>query len=172
MPVSWVRALQCSPRQTSLAVTADRDLPPVLCMEGRCLTDSVVYVASVTETGTGKTETYTGLTGNRFKERYYKHCSDMRNAKDRNNTSLSAHVWSLKDQNLSYSIKWDFIEKAPTFNPVTKKCRLCLKEKYHILYNNNNNSTLNRRQEIFNTCRHRKQRLLANFNTWGQKFSF
>ena len=80
------------------------------------------------------------------------------------NTALSAHVWDLKDKDSNFNIKWDFLETAPTCNPVTKKCRLCLKEKYHILYNNTK-STLNRRQEIFNTCRHRKQRLLANFKT-------
>ena len=138
---------------------------PASCpVQGRCLTDSVVYVASVTETDTGKTETYTGLTGNKFKQRWYKHNSDMKNEKDRNNTTLSAHVWELKDQNKNFNIKWDFIDKAPTFNPVNRKYRLCLKEKYHILYNNNS-STLNRRQEIFNTCRHRTQRLLANFKT-------
>ena len=74
----------------------------------------------------------------------------------------------LKDRNIDFTLKWDFIERAPSFNPITKKCRLCLKEKYHILYNSES-SSLNKRQEIFNTCRHRKQRLLENFKTWGQK---
>ena len=133
-------------------------------VQGKCLTDSVVYRASVTETVSGDTETYTGLTGNRFKERWYKHNSDMRNEKDRHNTSLSAHVWELKERKIDFTLKWDFIERAPSFNPINKKCRLCLKEKFHILYNSDN-SSLNKRQEIFNTCRHRKQRLLENFKT-------
>ena len=78
-------------------------------------------------------------------------------------------IRELKDKNLNYSLKWDFIETAETFNPITKKCRLCLKEKFHIMYNRPS-SSLNKRQEIFNTCRHRKQRLLENFKPWGPFF--
>ena len=141
-----------------------RNGPTACPVQGHCLTESVVYRATIKEVISGKVETYTGLTGNRFKDRWNKHRSDMRNVKDRHNTSLSAHAWELKDQNIDFDIKWDFIEKAPVFNPVTGKCRLCLKEKYHILYSNTS-STLNQRQEIFNTCRHRKQKLLANVKT-------
>ena len=140
-----------------------KDGPTSCPVQGKCQTESVVYRATVTETATGKIETYTGLTGGKFKDRWYKHSSDMRKERDRNNTSLSAHVWELKERNINYTLKWDFIESAPTFNPVSKKCRLCLKEKFHIMYNHSN-STLNKRQEIFNTCRHRKQRLLENFD--------
>ena len=135
--------------------------PNTCPVQGRCLTDNIVYRATVTETVSGKKETYTGLTGNRFKERYNGHNTDMRNSKDKNKTKLSGHVWGLKDANANFEIEWDFIEKATPFNPVTGKCRLCLKEKYHIMYNREN-STLNKRQEIFNTCRHRKQKLLLN----------
>ena len=141
-----------------------RDGPNSCPAQGKCQTESAVYRATVRETGTGRTETYTGLTGGKFKDRWYKHSSDMRHEKDRNNTSLSAHVWELRDNNINFTLEWDFIEMAPTFNPVTKRCRLCLKEKFHIMYNRSS-SSLNKRQEIFNTCRHRKQRLLENFKT-------
>ena len=60
----------------------------------------------------------------------------MRNVKD--NTALSAHVWDLEDKDSNFNIKWDFLETAH----------------------------FNRRQEIFNTCRHRKQRLLAIFRIY------
>ena len=161
-----MKILSDSPAQLDAPVQARvscncRQGIPSCPVQGQCLTDNVVYRASVTETVSGKTETYTGLTGNRFKERWYKHNSDMRNEKDRHNTSLSSHIWGLKDRNIDFTLKRDFIERAPSFNPITKKCRLCLKEKYHILYNSES-SSLNKRQE---TCRHRKQRLLENFKT-------
>ena len=135
---------------------------PATCpMQGQCLTDSVVYRASVTETASGNKETYTGLTANTFKARWNGHNSDMRLASGRSKTKLSNHAWSLKDSGTDFDVEWDFIERATSFNPITKKCRLCLVEKYHIMHNHDS-STLNKRQEIFNTCRHRKQKLLIN----------
>ena len=49
-------------------------------------------------------------------------------------TTLSNHVWDLKDNNIPHEIKWKILAKAKTFNPVTNKCRLCLKEMYYICY--------------------------------------
>jgi hypothetical protein len=93
------------------------------------LTDSVVYRATVTETVTWAHETYTGLTANTFKDRWYGHNADMNNTQDKNKTRLSTHMWDLRDRNVNYELKWDFIDRAPPFNPITRKCRLCLKEK-------------------------------------------
>ena len=55
-------------------------------------------------------------------------------------------------------------DRATDFNPVTKKCRECLKEKYHKMYKTDG-STLYSRSEVFNTCRHRKQKLLEMAKT-------
>ena len=124
----------------------------------------MVYCASVTETLSGKTETYTGLTGRSFKRRLTEHRHDMKKAENRHTTSLSAHIWDLKDSGKDYQIKWRILARAPTFNPTSKKCRLCLREKYFIMYRKDC-STLNKRSEIFNTCRHRNQNLLSNVKT-------
>ena len=76
------------------------------------------------ETATGKSETYTVLTGNTFKERWNQHNSDMRNIGSRHKTKLSLHAWDLKDSNTIIEVEWDFVEQASTFNPITKKYRL------------------------------------------------
>jgi hypothetical protein len=73
-------------------------------------------------------------------------------------------VWEVKDSGTEHEITWDFIDRAPSFIPITKKWRLCLKEKYHIMYSPTS-SKLNKRNEIFSTCRHRKQKLLINVKT-------
>ena len=129
-------------------------------MGGSCLTSGVVYQATV-ECG-GKTETYTGLTARKFKERYYEHRQDMRDSR-RNGTGLSNHIWKLKASNTPtpIDIKWKILSKCPSFNPVTRQCRLCLQEKYCITFNPEG-STLNDRSEIFATCRHRLKPLLGN----------
>ena len=133
-------------------------------VEGKCLTDCVVYKATVTETGSGNAETYTGATCQTFKKRWDSHRFDVRHIEKRNSSRLSGHIWDIKDQNLNYEIDWKLIDRAASYNPITRKCRVCLKEKYYIMYHRDD-SSLNKRHEIFNTCRHRTQKLLKNLKT-------
>ena len=133
-------------------------------VQGECKTKCVVYEASITETVSGKTETYTGLTSRTFKQRYNEHCSDTRNPAGRHKSKFSLHIWDLKDRGVSHEIEWKLKDRAPTYNPVTKKCKLCLKEIFFIMYRKDG-STLNKRSEVFNTCRHRTQDLLTNLKT-------
>ena len=130
-------------------------------LEGKCLSErSIVYRARVIEEN-GKTEHYTGLTKNSFKERYYGHMSSFKKRKKQHATTLSTHIWKLKDAKIKYNIFWSIVEKAPEFNPTTQKCTLCLKEKYHIICKPSG-ATLNSRSELFTTCRHRRSKLLEN----------
>ena len=78
---------------------------------------------------TNNTSTYMGLTSNTFKKRFYAHRSTFENENHENPTTLSSHVWNLKNKNKNYDIRWSVIDRAQDFNPVNKKCRLCLKEK-------------------------------------------
>ena len=60
-----------------------------------------------------------------------------------------------------FEIKWKIIDRGKRFNPSTRKCNLCLKEKYHIIFQPSS-ASLNKRSELFSTCRHRLQQLLEN----------
>lgn len=124
-----------------------------------CQKDKVIYVASV-ESVDG-VEHYTGLTGNTFKKRWYKHESDFRNTSGKHNTRLSTYIWQLKEEQKNYEVKWEILDRAPTHNPVNKKCRLCLKEVYYIIFRPDS-ASLNSRNELFSTCSHRTQKLLIN----------
>ena len=86
--------------------------------------------------------------------------TDMNDPNSRSSSKLAGHIWGLKDKGVEFDISWRILAKAPPFNPVTKKCQLCLKEKHFIMYGRGT-STLNKRQEIFNTCRHRLRDLLV-----------
>ena len=132
--------------------------------QGMCETQCVVYRATVTDTTVGTRETYTGVTGQSFKKRWSGHKTDSRYEKYRHSTTLSGHLWELKDQGRNFKIDWAIIEKGRDFNPITGKCDICLKEKFHIIYNRPG-SSLNKREEIFNTCRHRKRKLIGNAKT-------
>ena len=124
-----------------------------------CQKDNVIYVASVASTA--GVEHYTGLTSNTFKKRWSAHEGDFRNTSSKHNTRLSTHIWKLKEDNQNYQIRWEILDRAPAHNPVSRKCRLCLKEIYYIVFRPDS-ASLNSRNELFSTCRHRTQKLLSN----------
>ena len=134
--------------------------PPRCPVNGTCLTEGVVYQATVTRRDNSVQETYTGLTARRFKDRLYEHRQDMNNQR-RDGTSLSNFIWKLKRENVTYKIDWKILMRGNSFNPSTKTCNLCLKEKYCIMFKPDG-ATLNSRSELFSTCRHRLKPLLGN----------
>jgi hypothetical protein len=76
------------------------------------------------------------VTARTFEQRLYEHRADTRKESSRIKTCLSSHIWDLKDQNIQYEVTWKLKERGTAFNPTTKKCRICLKEKFHIMYTN------------------------------------
>jgi len=91
-------------------------------LEGKCLTVT-------TETST---DSYVGLATN-FKERYRNHTSSFRHQNKRHETKLSKHIWTLKDNNKPFNIKWKIIKQCKAYNNITKKCNLCLFEQFIII---------------------------------------
>ena len=128
-------------------------------LEGKCLTSNVVYQATVTtETST---DSYVGLATN-FKERYRNHTSSFRHHNKRHETELSKHIWTLKDNNKPFKLKWKIIKQCKPYNNITKKCNLCLFEKYIIICKKDLCS-LNKRNELASSCPRRNRYLLKNF---------
>ena len=112
----------------------------------------------ISDLATGRKETYTGLTDGTMRDRISKHESNSRH-RDQTGTRLSAHVWEIKDMNHPYTIKWRILSRASSYNPTTGMCRLCLKEKFMIMFCPAT-ASLNQRSEIYSSCRHRKGKLL------------
>ena len=132
-----------------------------LTSEWQLLSRSVIYRARVTDEDSN-VETYTGLTSRHFKDRFYEHRTSFNRRDDPStssakSTTLSSHIWNLKDRGKNYDIIWHIIGKARAFNPLTKKCNLCL----FIIFQPEG-ASLNLRSELFSTCRHRKNNLLEN----------
>ena len=103
-------------------------------LSGECLTESVVYQAIVKREDTGDENSYVGHTEGSFKTRYNNHTNSFRNAKHRHSTALSKHIWQLKELNVDYSLKWNIIKKCRSYSNITKRCNLCLHEKFIIIY--------------------------------------
>ena len=111
--------------------------------------DNFGVQATVTRTDTNTTETYTGATYRSFHKRYLEHMNDMRNPA-RDGTTLSGHIWYLKGLQVPYTIKWEIAGRAQPFNPASGQCRLCLLEKYYIMFNKDG-ASLNQRTDFFPT---------------------
>ena len=101
-----------------------------------------------------------GLAGN-FKTRFRCHKSSLANYKETGNTTLSSHYWKEKEEGKSPVVTWSILERGLTdYNPTSRTCRLCLREKFVIVFNPEI-ATLNSRQEMFAACRHKRGKLLG-----------
>ena len=130
-------------------------------LTGKCQTAGIVYQATVTNNINNTEETYVGLSANTFKTRYTSHTCSFRNERKKHETTLSLHIWKLKNSNIPYSIAWKILAKRNPYSNTNKRCNLCLHEKFLIIFRPDL-SSLNKRNELITTCRHRKKFLLCN----------
>ena len=126
-------------------------------LPGACNQDGVVYQANI---ASRSQESYIGLAKN-FKKRFRKHRDTMKEKKTEGNTTLSNHYWKEVEAGGDPKVTWKVLESnIPTYNPVTKICKLCIREKYNIVLNPHL-GTLNSRQEMFAHCRHMRFELIV-----------
>ena len=119
---------------------------------GQCTQNGAIYQATVASTG-GRTESYVGLAKN-FKKRWPKHKKSLLDEFAPGGTALSKYFWKESNAGRVPIVSWKYLERnIPVFNPITNKCRLCLREKFNIILKPEL-ATLNSRQEIFGHCRH------------------
>ena len=59
------------------------------------------------------------------------------------------------------NLVWNVLGKARAYKPETKRCLLCLTEKYHASFSTLD--LLNSRNELVTKCRHENKFYLANF---------
>ena len=104
------------------------------------------------------TSTYTGLCSTELKKRLGVHTQTFKDP-DVSQTSLSNLIWGLKRKNVKFDITWKILDRGGTFSPLSGKCGLCIREKFHILLRPES-ATINSRDEVFSACRHKKPKLL------------
>ena len=74
-------------------------------LDGKCLTECVVYKATVTQTESSNKETYIGFAQNTFKTRYNLHKSSFKPELKKSAKRLSAHIWELKTNTIDHRIE-------------------------------------------------------------------
>ena len=82
------------------------------------------------------------------------HKGSLNHRDSANKTTLSTKVWELRDAGHQPVVKFKIVKTAPSADTCSSRCQLCLCEKKHILYENDQ-LMLNSRDEIFTRCRHR-----------------
>ena len=129
-------------------------------LPGKCTIQNVIYEAKVKTPNEEKT--YIGLTATSFKARYTNHKASFNNRAKSNQTELSKHTWKLKDDGSPYTLTWTIKKRAQPYSPRTKRCNLCLWEKFFII-TADKNTTLNTRTELTSTCRHKRNFYLSEY---------
>ena len=76
-------------------------------------------------------------------------------------TTISSYIWKLKDKKIPHFVNWSIKARGHAFSSGGKACDLCLTEKLTIL-TADQNTMLNRRDELLETCRHRRKHLLVS----------
>ena len=67
-------------------------------------------------------------------------------------------IWSSKP----FEIKWKVLNRCRPYNNVSKKCNLCLHEKF-VIMRRKDLCSLNKRNELASSCPHRYRYVLKNF---------
>ena len=125
--------------------------------------DIYIYIYSELKVKTPTEErTYIGLTASSFKTRYTSHKASFTHREKSNHTELSKYIWKLKDNSVPFNLIWSIKKHARPYNPRSKRCNLCLWEKYYII-TSDKRTTLNSRSEIISTCRHKRKYLLSEY---------
>ena len=124
-----------------------------------CLSEYLIYNAVV---NTSTTKKYHGTCEKSFKERYNNHTSLFRNKSRQKSTELSNSIWELKVNDKNYTIERLIAMKAPPHICWTRKCDLCLCEKF-LIARVNSERLLNKWDGLVSKCHYRNKFTLKRF---------
>ena len=74
------------------------------------------------------------------------------------------YIWKLKEtSNLSSTLVRSIAKKVPPYSNITKKCLLCLHEKFEIINYPRPDELLDKSSELISKCRHANKFLWCNY---------
>ena len=77
---------------------------------------------------------YIGLTEHTLKDKLYKHSNSFKFESRRNSAELSNFIWGKKKEKINVDLDGSILDNAKPYSSASKKCMLCLTEKYHIVF--------------------------------------
>ena len=100
-------------------------------LNGEFLTQRLAY--KTTSATSSSSFIYYGTSERKFKTPYNNDTKSFRHREYMNQTELSKHVWNLKDHGLDNNISREIHKKASPYQCDSKRCNLCLSEKFSII---------------------------------------
>ena len=119
--ISSYNAKVLAPGPEQASRTCNCRQPQNCPLNGHCLTECVVYKASVSAPNKPARHYY-GLTEGPFKTRYNGHTRSFRSESCRRETELSKYVLDLQDQHLDYEVQWSIAQRAAPHKCGTRRC--------------------------------------------------
>ena len=108
-------------------------------LSGSCQHKNLVYSCKVSTPDTKQNHPhYIGLTEHIFKDKLYKYKNPFKYDSNRNSTELSNFIWGKKKEKMNVDLDWSILDKVKAYSPASKKCMLCLTEKYQIIFSTKN----------------------------------
>ena len=135
-------------------------------LEYNCNRTDVVYKAEIKSQNIQVDGNFYIGSACNFKSRWSNHIATFKNKEIKQDCSLKDFVWSLKERNIDFSIKWEVIKQSRSYLPGDKSCLLCLDEKIFIMDNEKNEKMINKDRFIGEKCQHRNKFLIQN---WKRK---
>ena len=102
-------------------------------LDGKCWADNIVYEL-VTSVDGYSNKVHLGTAEGDLKQSFYNHRMLFSNERHSTDTALSKYVWEVKRKlKIMPSLKRFIIKFVPAYSNMSKKCQLCLQEKFEIL---------------------------------------
>ena len=134
-------------------------------LEGNCRSKDIICKCVVTAAGHPR-KAYLGTAEGNFQQRYYSDKKTIRNHKYANETSLSKYICKMKDKhNVCPNLFWCIVKSVPGYSNISKRCMLCLHEKYEILKYPDQDGVLSKSSELVSECRHVNKFFLPNYQS-------
>ena len=134
-------------------------------LNGLCVKSSILYQATIKCSDSKcKQKRSKEICETTFKKRYANHKKSFNLSNSKNDTTLSAEYWTLKQKQQAPRLTWEIKGQYKAYNPTLKKCNLCLNEKLAIKDDPNKN-LLNKRSEVISQRRHRNKFKLVNLTS-------
>ena len=99
----------------------------------KCRTENMVYKCIASVDGYPN-KVFLGTAEGNFKQYCYNHWTSFNIKCHSTDTTLSKYVWEIKEKfKIMPSLKWSIIKSIQAYSNISKKCQLCLQEKFEIL---------------------------------------
>ena len=128
-------------------------------LNGNCLSENTLYAGTISSNLPNyQDKEYAGMTAPPWKLRFGNHKLSFNNRKYEK-CEIAKEVWKIKDQGGDFNVEWRIIGHDPSYNPVAKKCNLCIAEKLYIAENIESDLVrlIHTRDEMITKYRHRNK---------------